>query len=474
MTCPEVAAGATRRCTKAGGARALASALVAVSFLAYDQCVCTAQIYMDTFRPGPGAPMGFRPGSGVDAAGMNLEGSFFGGGDLSGANFNKANLRRAKFAQTRSVRGQASLDAPASFVGADLRGAEWDGFDYRWLQACDFRDARIEHMTQGNDHGTSAHFLTPEQIQTTKSFKIRNLTGFHVIGGSFTDAERPPSLNQWTQIGHSGFIRRVGIDFRGFDLRNAVFRSADFRGSQFDGAYIQGATFSAVRISYEQIAATRSWQGRTLDSGTREQPLALHMAYLDCSGWKFAGRRLRESTFKSVDLTGCDFREADLRDVTFAACPCHRADFSNADLRGATIPPGRGGKTVNVSDADIRGARIGNLTSEQLASTKSYGIGDLSRATFSMDLTEMDLSNQVLAECVFNACNVAGADFTDAVISGAEFRVFKPEHVPTLDQIKSTWNYKHGRMEGIRLPEELADALASPEVKALLIPPLLR
>jgi len=29
----------------------------------------------------------------------------------------------------------------------------------------------------------------------------------------------------------------------------------------------------------------------------------------------------------------------------------------------------------------------------------------------------------------------------------------------TLDQIKSTWNYKHGRMAGIQLPEELAKAL---------------
>jgi len=33
----------------------------------------------------------------------------------------------------------------------------------------------------------------------------------------------------------------------------------------------------------------------------------------------------------------------------------------------------------------------------------------------------------------------------------------------TLAQIKSTWNYKHGRMEGVELPDELADALKAEE-----------
>ena len=29
----------------------------------------------------------------------------------------------------------------------------------------------------------------------------------------------------------------------------------------------------------------------------------------------------------------------------------------------------------------------------------------------------------------------------------------------TTEQIKSTWNYKHGHMEGIILPKDIADAL---------------
>jgi hypothetical protein len=49
----------------------------------------------------------------------------------------------------------------------------------------------------------------------------------------------------------------------------------------------------------------------------------------------------------------------------------------------------------------------------------------------------------------------------------SEFRVFKPDDVPSVEQIKSTWNYKHDRMEGIKvtvlegltLPEELAEVL---------------
>ena len=58
------------------------------------------------------------------------------------------------------------------------------------------------------------------------------------------------------------------------------------------------------------------------------------------------------------------------------------------------------------------------------------------------------------------ASDLTGADFRDAVISNVDFgsRDFACKGL-TLEQIKSTWNYKNGRMTEIVLPEEIADAL---------------
>jgi len=62
---------------------------------------------------------------------------------------------------------------------------------------------------------------------------------------------------------------------------------------------------------------------------------------------------------------------------------------------------------------------------------------------------------------------LTNVDFTGAVITAADFVTFRYRRDPTkgltADQIKSTWNYKHGRMEGIRLPLEIAQALRSEE-----------
>ena len=49
-----------------------------------------------------------------------------------------------------------------------------------------------------------------------------------------------------------------------------------------------------------------------------------------------------------------------------------------------------------------------------------------------------------------------GLDITDSVITDCDFTDFKGL---TLENVKSTWNYKHGRMEGIKLPEEIQKAL---------------
>jgi hypothetical protein len=94
--------------------------------------------------------------------------------------------------------------------------------------------------------------------------------------------------------------------------------------------------------------------------------------------------------------------------------------------------------------------------------------------------TELDWSNTDFSGFTFCygsrlSGNVTGADFTDAkflTVLSPKFTTKSSalEHCQglTLEQVKSTWNYKTGNMEGVVLPEEVqrqldAETTAAPE-----------
>lgn len=379
-----------------------------------------ADTYGYEFRPGPNAPAGFRPGPGVDASGLDLSGSAFVGMDLSNANFERCNLQRVFFAQVRFQQGSAS------FREADLRYARFAETPHspkqEGLDECDFTDALI----QGLQFTTQYAHLTIDQIRSTKSFKMKDLSGCQIVGGvsdrkSYSFYHLRP--------------RPVEVDFRQFDLRNATFAAGDFTNSQFAGAIIRGCTFFKSNISPDQIASTSRYVPDAHVGGfpdsffvtpdhfgmltSRSGYAGLGFAHMDLSSWNFAKADLRGTRLCDVNLTGVDFSGADISE----------AHFSNS------------------------------ISKDQLVATTSYQTGDLAGIVFArLDLSSVDFSRQNLTRSIFVLCDLSGADFTDAIITSADFAsCIHP--LLTLDQIKSTWNYKHGRMEGIRLPEELAEAL---------------
>ncbi|MCL4204379.1 MAG: pentapeptide repeat-containing protein [Pirellulaceae bacterium] len=306
--------------------------IAATTPITVSTCLRAQETYYRDFRPGPSVSPEFRPSPGVDASGINLEASFFGGFNLGGANFQGANLRDAKFLQIDTFCAKTMAYLPISFQGADLRNVLWVEFERQGLQGCNFADARIEGMSAGRDR--PSNFLTPDQIRSTMSYKIKNLSGFDMVGGQLSGREMPESLQGWTKVSDDRVIRQIALDFSGFDLRRTYFGSGDFTRSDFTDAYGQDAAFSGVRITHEQTASTLSWRGRVLDVSTIGTPLRLTFRGMDCSGWDFSRRNLRGSRFESVDLTGAIFCEANLRDVVFQVSKCAGADFSGEKVVG--------------------------------------------------------------------------------------------------------------------------------------------
>lgn len=333
------------------------------------------------FKLGPWAG-DLKIGPGMSAAHRNLRGSEFVGQDLSGAVFDGSDLFGVHFWDCNLSR--------ASFKGADLTEGFFD--ECASLQGADFTDATITSLV--------ADFsLSPEQLQSTRSYKTKNLRGCLAI--SAIDPEKRGGS--------------VAYDFRGANLEGARLSYGDFRTSDFTGARIDQIELYACRMNFSQLASTKN------------------------------------------------FKDGALRYMRFSVTLDEDPDFTGIDLTGTQLGVGRD-RHARLTGATIMECTIGPmLTREELYRTKSYQEGNLRGVQFrQIDMSGWDFSRQNLTGCAFSGCHLAGARFDDAVITAVTISPGFRERVElTMDQIKSTWNYKHGRMKGIVLPDEIRDALES-------------
>jgi uncharacterized protein YjbI with pentapeptide repeats len=285
--------------------------------------------------------------------------------------------------------------------GASFRGAIFFGSEIEIVEEdiVDVTDATINGVWRG----AGAHFdyyglgLSPSQIMSTRSYKIRDLRKC-VIRASY----RYPSR------------KIASFDFRAADLRESRFYG-DFSQTDFSDARVDRAYFGNDMITFDKIASTRDFKERRL--------------------------RVRLSARSGIA----------------AASSPGDWDLSGINLAGSDLSFNPG--DVNFTDATIRDCTIRHgLTREQLYSTRSYRQGDLAGLRlWSIDLSGWDLSRVNLTGSTFSHCTFAGTNLEDAVITGARFSSTSDL---TVEQIQSTWNYKHGRMEGVELFGKVAAALA--------------
>jgi uncharacterized protein YjbI with pentapeptide repeats len=201
----------------------------------------------------------------------------------------------------------------------------------------------------------------------------------------------------------------VNCDFSETKLSNVAFGRVP--GSNFQNAWLE---HSAVNLSREQLLSTASYKAKRLVG------LRLNEDY---SGVCFAGFDLRYSNFWNSNLTDSDFKGAAIEGVV----------FSPLSWRSAPA-----------------------LRIEQLLATRDFKKGVVKGISFIAIFPEhvVDFSNMVFIECAFGG--IGKIDLTNSIISSCDFRLLQGL---TLDNIKSTWNYKHGRMEGILLPPDIQAAL---------------
>lgn len=295
----------------------------------------------------------------------------------------------------------------ADFSDADLTGAD---FEFCNLQNVRFRGARLT--------GTWI-----EDCDTTGADFTDAVIGY-VRTGAYPFEITPEQLKATkTYASRRRDKPWEGCSIPGgeYDFRNLHFHDCAFTGSfkktDFTGAFFLGVGFEAGGLTFDQLASTDNYRN--------------HKGFL-----RFGG-----AIFGPADFTGIRFFDSSLRIVDDMV-------LENTRFEGAC-------------------SLTGKVRADQIRATYNYRHGDLSRLTLrekkvgDIDLSGLDLSGQNLTDVTFQG-TFAGAMFDDAVISGAKFDQAREL---TADQIRTTWNFKHGRMADIELPAAVARELGLEQKK---------
>lgn len=361
-----------------------------------------------------------------------LDGIRLCGNNLSGWDFQGQHVRDATFMQSNL--------AGADFTNSIVSGSN---FSHVILAGTDFTNAVIQRLpaflgSPGYDgadfSNTTARGFTQEQLQSTQSYKYKNLTGIN-LGSN--------DLNGWNFEGQD----LVSASFASADLTksnlsqtiltNASFAGADLTGAHFTNSVINcDGTFDSKRndfvrtdfsktigLTKEQIQSTKSYQDKTLSF--------IDFRGNNLSGWDLHEQNITETSFASAILTNANLSGATLLASNFSGADLSGADFTNSNIIGGIDNQGNIYRTSFFFTP--------SFTQTQLQSTKSYhqdknlfGI----RLTLN-NLTGWDFHAQNLSAADFAGANLTNTNFKDAIVVGANFSGTNF----TQDQLKSTASY---------------------------------
>ena len=289
---------------------------------------------------------------------------------------------------------------------------------------------------------------------------ILPLTEYIFVGGQRIKLEDGLDLSQRDLRGieiHRELRTLKNINFSGSNLQGADFSETRFVNCSFRGARLIDITcLHADKNCDFTDASIRDIRGLSI---TREQLESTanfkRRQFLD-------GRKhLKNILFSGSDLRGTVFSEFVLEGVGFIDSLVDDCDFTNTVLEGKC---GFGGVYTGLPYVVGGGGSVDptKMTYEQLQSTKNYKDGVLVNLRLHLICTEgqADFSRMNLTGCQFSPeegwhenCRL---DLTDAIITNCDFRWFKRL---TLENVKSTWNYKNNRLAGVWLPEEIQKVL---------------
>jgi len=309
-------------------------------------------------------------------------------------------------------------------VGRNLRDQRFWEVD---LSGADFSDADLTNVTFEGCNLQNVRFCRArltgtwiEDCDTTGADFAGAVIGSVRVGALEIEPEQLKATKTYAIRHRDVPWKNIVIPGGDYDFRNLCFYDCSFRGSfektDFTGAYLVNVKFNEGMPTFDQLASTENYR--------------YHKGFRGFHG-----------IVGPADFTGIRFFDSSLyfRDDVV---------LENTRFEGA---------------CSLRG----KVRADQIRATYNYRHGDLSRLSLfeqkvgDIDWSGLDLSGQNLTGVIFRG-TFTGAKFDDAVISGAKLGDARGL---TADQIRATWNFKHGRIADIELPPAVARELGLEQKK---------
>ncbi|WYJ07607.1 pentapeptide repeat-containing protein [Opitutia bacterium KCR 482] len=372
--------------------------------------------------------------SNVNFSGATLANTSFTDATVKGANFSSSGITEIQLESTKSYKdkdlsgiklGSNNLEN-WDFNGQNLSGASFENVTFG---GTDFTNA---DTTNANFSKTAGKGFTESQLQSTKSFADKNLSGIN-----FSEND----LSGW--------------NFAGLNLSNVLFKNATLDGLDISAANLTNTT--AGGLTKEQFYATKNYKDGDLSG--------IDFSQNDLSNWNFAGKDLSNSKFASAKLEDSEISGANLTNVAIkdqiSSTKSYKdknfagTNFTNVDLSGVDLQ-GQDFTNAILASADFSNAEIGSanfsntiangFTESQFASTKNYADGNLQGVILAgNNLSGWNFAEKDLSGAGFENADITNADFASANLSNTTLNGL------TFAQFEKTSTYKNDKLGGLNL-----------------------
>lgn len=237
----------------------------------------------------------------------------------------------------------------------------------------------------------------------------------------------------------------TGIQFTRTDLSNLNFSGLDFSGGQFYGTTVSNVDFTnaildkvifyggVIGLTDKQLRSAKSLVGtiiRDMDA-TGFDLSGLNLSAGGIIGIKCLNSNFIETNFISATLSGSDFSgsnfsRADLKNVYLDNSSLVNTNLFRTNLTGASFTAKTDFTGATINGADLTSTVENGFTFAHLESTKSYADKNLSGVIFDYnDIGAWNLSGLNLQNTSFFASKIAGTNFSNSDLRGADISVTK-------------------------------------------------
>ena len=321
----------------------------------------------------------------------------------------------------------------ASFRNKNISGVSLmlNGGDENVLNGVDFTDFNLQNTVlfsgsttifkNADITGAEIYNLTTKQLSETLNYKNKDFSGIKIINGNFED------------------IKLSGFAFGSVNFANSSFNNADFSYSKFSGQLLNisyiGANFSYADLS--NVTFSGDFTNANFSNAKNFSAATFSFGFQGNATIKGANFSNTDITFRQIYNTRSYYTNYDLGGINLSGTDMSNANFQFQNLEGATF------ENTNLRNAWFYASNLKNA---------SFKNADLTGATF---YRTTGGNYFISGEDAF--CDISGADFTDAIITNVNFRLydgnenlFKTKGF-SISQLYSTASYKNKDLRGINI-----------------------